>query len=232
MNNQSIEVGVAPDAPPIPDSYDWSLIVDGLNEFLRLRSDPVGMKMFESVEQMENIPRIRRPEIQYALDQIVAQARWYRRTIGITMDDLIGAQCGAPVGLYPETEEWLSRTSMSGVWFNTDDDAVRHQRAMDRLPYGRYKALAVSPILSGRLNPPDIVLIYGTPGQMITLINGLQFSGYKKFDFSVVGESACADSWGRALKTGEPSLSIPCFADRRFGGVPGPTLRRAYTPRY
>jgi hypothetical protein len=27
----------------------------------------------------------------------------------------------------------------------------------------------------------------------------LQWSGYKRFDWSIVGESACADSWGRAL---------------------------------
>ena len=39
------------------------------------------------------------------------------------------------------------------------------------------------------------------------------------FDWSVVGELACADSWGRALKTRTPSLSIPCFAERRYGGV-------------
>jgi len=48
---------------------------------------------------------------------------------------------------------------------------------------------------------------------MIILINGLQWRGYRRFDWSVVGESACADSWGRALATGEPSLSLPCFAN-------------------
>ena len=32
-------------------------------------------------------------------------------------------------------------------------------------------------------------------------------------------ESACADSWGHALKTREVSLSIPCYAERRYGGV-------------
>ena len=41
-------------------------------------------------------------------------------------------------------------------------------------PYGRYQAMAVSPLTSGRLNPPDICLVYATPGQMIILINGLQ----------------------------------------------------------
>ena len=81
-------------------------------------------------------------------------------------------------------------------------------------------SLPVSPLASGRLDPPDIALFYATPGAMMYFINGLQWQGYKRFDWSVVGESACADSWGRALKTGEPSLSLPCFAERRYGGVP------------
>ena len=67
---------------------------------------------------------------------------------------------------------------------------------------------------------------------MISLINGLQWSGYRKFDWSVVGESSCADSWGRALKTGEPSLSIPCFAERRYGAVNDDELLMALPPRY
>ena len=78
----------------------------------------------------------------------------------------------------------------------------------------------------------DIVLLSGTPGQMIILINGLQFRGFKKFEWSVVGESACADSWGRALRTGEPSLSIPCFAERRFGGVQDDEMLMAIPPAY
>ena len=67
---------------------------------------------------------------------------------------------------------------------------------------------------------------------MITLINGLQYRDYKKLEFSVVGESACADSWGRALSTGEPSLSIPCYAERKFGGVQDDELLMALPPSY
>jgi len=85
---------------------------------------------------------------------------------------------------------------------------------------------------SERLGNPDICLIYATPGQMITFINGLQWSGYKKLEFSVVGESACADSWGKALKTGEPSLSIPCYAERKFGGVLDEELLIALPPSF
>ena len=230
----SAAVGVAADAPPAPESYDWPQIVADLNRLLRLTATPVGMKLFERVEEMEAVPRIRRPQTKYALDQIVAQARWLNFTLGITMDDLIGAQCGAPVGLHPNEDdgEWRHRTTMTNVWFESDEDSILHQQAMDVMPSGRYTALAVSPLATGRLDPPDLVLLYGTPGQMIILINGLQFSGYKKFDFGVVGESACADSWGRALRTGQPSLSIPCYAERRFGGVQDDELLIALPPRY
>ena len=96
--------------------------------------------------------------------------------------------------------------------------------------------MAVSPLTSGRLNPPDICLVYATPGQMIILINGLQYTGYKKFEWGVVGETACADSWGRALKTGEPSpvAAVLCRAAlwRRAGrGDADGAARRRIWPR-
>jgi uncharacterized protein (DUF169 family) len=119
---------------------------------------------------------------------------------------------------------------MAGVWFATQADAAAHQKAMNVVPAGKYKALAVAPLASGRLDPPDIALFYATPGAMIYFINGLQWSGYRRFDWSVVGESACADSWGRALRTKEPSLSIPCFAERRYGGVLDDEMLMALPP--
>ena len=143
----------------------------------------------------------------------------------------IGRLC-AVLGLGQQDEEWRCGKNMAGVWFSTQEDSAAHQQAMDVVPYGHYQAIAVSPLVSGRLNPPDICLIYATPAQMILLVNGLQWSGYKKMQWGSVGESACADSWGRAKITGEPSLSIPCYAERRYGGVLEDELLMALPPRY
>jgi len=210
-----------PQAPgfPEPEAYDWNQIVDDLNRLLQLRTTPIGMKLFPTVEEMERIPKLRRPKSIHTTDQIVAQAARLGWTVGITAKDLVGAQCAVVIGLQLADQDWLSGKRMAGVWYSTVEDSSAHQHAMDVVPHGRHAAMAVSPVTSGRLNPPDICLIYGTPGQMIIFINGLQWAGYKKFEWGCVGESACADSWGRALKTGEPSLSIPCFAERRYGGV-------------
>ena len=203
-----------------------------LERTLRLRSQPFAMKMFENRADMEAIPKIRRPQAVHTLDQIVGQASRLGWTVGVTSEDLVGAQCRAVIGLAPADEKFLEGTNYVGVWHGTAEDARKRQEALDVVAYGQYQALAVSPLSSGRLDPPDICLVYATPGQMIILINGLQYTGYKKFEWGVVGETACADSWGRALKTGEPSLSLPCFAERRYGGVPDEEMLMALSPAH
>ena len=212
--------------------YDWDALVAGLNQYLRLRTTPICMKLFETVAEMEAVPKIRRPTNIHTTDQIVGQASRNGWTVGITMDDLVGAQCGTVIGLHPRDDDWLSGDKMNGVWYGTQEDASAHQHAMDVVAFGTNQAMAVSPLVSGRLNPPDICLIYATPAQMILFINGLQWLGYKKLEWGCVGESSCADSWGRALSTGEPSLSLPCFAERRYGGVMEDELLMAIPPSF
>ena len=210
----------------------WRDVVDQLNRFLRLRTTPIGLKMFEHSSDLMEIERLRRPKHIHTTDQIIGQASRNGWTVGITAEDLVGAQCRTVIGLAPRDEEWLSGKHMAGVWFENQHEASLHQHAMDVVPFGRYEAMAVSPLASGRLSPPDICLIYATPAQMILFINGLQWTGFKKLEWGCVGESACADSWGRALLTGEPSLSIPCFAERRYGGVMEDELLMAIPPKF
>jgi uncharacterized protein (DUF169 family) len=213
-----------------PETQDLAGMVADLNALLRLKTTVVGIKMFARIEDMAAVEKIRRPTAVHTTDQIVSMASRLGWTVGITADDLVGAQCRAVIGLGPQDETWLAGTNYVGVWHGTSEDARKRQEALDVVPFGRYQAMAVSPLASGRLNPPDICLVYATPGQMIILINGLQYTGYKKFEWGVVGETACADSWGRALKTGEPSLSLPCFAERRYGGVPDEEMLMALNP--
>jgi uncharacterized protein (DUF169 family) len=224
MSDQSVSIRSG------DDTVDWADLLGRLDRALRLRTTPIGMKLFETVEEMEAVPRIRRPNDIHTADQIVSMASRLNWTVGITGDDLVGAQCQAVLGLGGQDDEWYSGEHMAGVWFDTVENSSVHQHAMDVVPIGKYRAMAVSPLSTGRLDPPDICLVYATPGQMIILINGLQWAGYKKLDWGCVGESACADSWGRALSTGEPSLSIPCFAERRYGGVPDDELLMALRP--
>src|SRR5580693_1100316 len=226
------DLGVDAMQQQLQEQWDFAAMVADLNGLLRLKTTVTGIKMFSRVEDMEAIPKIRRPNAVHTTDQIISMASRLGWTVGITGDDLVGAQCRAVIGLGPQDEKWLAGQSYVGVWHENAEDARKRQEALDVVPHGQYQALVVSPLASGRLNPPDICLVYATPGQMIILINGLQYTGYRKFEWGVVGETACADSWGRALKTGEPSLSLPCYAERRYGGVPDEEMLMALSPSH
>ena len=55
-------------------AFDGPTVVEDLNRLLRLRTTPIGMKLFPSRAEMEAIPKIRRPKEIHTTDQIVGQA--------------------------------------------------------------------------------------------------------------------------------------------------------------
>ncbi len=216
-----------------PDAKQLAGIAERLNQLLRLRSFPIGMKLLEDPQAMAAIPGVRRPPAgkKFTTCQLVTQARMAGFTLGITHDNVPGfSNCGGIVGLNEPSDLYLSGRKMEGVWFQNRAASAAHQAQMPRVPAGKYHALVVSPLRSARLDSPDVCLFYGNPAQMILFINGLQWKRYRRYDFSITGESACADSWGHALKTREVSLSIPCYAERRYGGVADDEMLMALTP--
>src|SRR3974390_721676 len=160
------------------EQFDLAGMVADPNNLLRLKTTVIGMKLFARVEEMEAISKIRRPNAVHTTDQIVSMASRLGWTVGITADNLVGAQCRAGIGLGNAKEAtWQSVQSMGGVWYSTVEAAGAHQAAMNCVADGQYEAMAVAPLASGRLNPPDIALFYATPGAMMYFINGLQGAG-------------------------------------------------------
>jgi len=222
--------------PPIRTRFDGATLKslgDRIMELLKLRTLPVSMKLLGDPGELGDIPGLRRPKAdrRFALCQLVTQCRIVGITLGVTEENLLaGHNCGAIPGLHPLGETFLSGQELEGVWFENREAARQHQDGMPRLEGGSTGAIAMSPLRTARLDAPDIVLFYATPAQMILFINGLQWKRYRRYVFTVTGETACADSWGRALKSREPSLSLPCYGERRYGGVADEEMLMALPP--
>src|SRR6202165_1882288 len=105
-----------------PEPLDLPRMVADLNDLLRLKTTVIGMKMFASVEDMQAIPKIRRPTATHTTDQIVSMASRLGWTVGITAEDLVGAQCRAVIGLAPQDEKWLAGENYVGVWHENAED--------------------------------------------------------------------------------------------------------------
>src|ERR1700728_2483765 len=110
-----------------PEKFDLPGMAADLISLLRLKTTVIGMKMFATVEEMAAIPKIRRPTAVHTTDQIVSMASRLGWTVGITAEDLVGAQCRAVIGLAPQDEKWLDGQSYVGVWHENAADARKRQ---------------------------------------------------------------------------------------------------------
>src|SRR5216683_1612171 len=108
---------------PQPEQFDLAGMVADLNGLLRLKTTVICMKMFARADEMAAIPKIRRPSAIHTTDQIVSMASRLGWTVGITADDLVGAQCRAVIGLAPQDEKFLEGKNYVGVWHGTEEDA-------------------------------------------------------------------------------------------------------------
>src|SRR5437773_12494505 len=88
------------------EPLDLAGVVADLNSLLRLKTTVIGIKMFATVDEMTAIPKIRRPSAVHTTDQIVSMASRLGWTVGITAEDLAGAQCRAVIGLDPTAEKF------------------------------------------------------------------------------------------------------------------------------
>ncbi len=213
------------------DSMDWEKLIRRLEQLMRLKSFPVGFKMLEDADDLDKIPFMRRSQEKVTLCQLITRVRNFDWTVGATADDFVSPACPSIVGLSDIPDLMKDGTFRSIVWVKTREDARRYEQSIPRIPQGKYKAVALAPLV---YNPfqPDMVLIYANPAQMMLLINSLQFEDYEVMEFSCVGESSCSDAIARCHNENKPFLSIPCYGERRYGHAQDEDLVMALPASY
>ncbi|MGD2126706.1 MAG: dephospho-CoA kinase [Desulfobacteraceae bacterium] len=195
---------------------DWKKLIRRMELLMRLKSFPVAFKMLEKKEQLDQIPFMRRTQRKMTLCQLITLVRNFDWTVGAELDDFLSPMCASIIGLTDTPELYKDGTFRSIVWVKSKEDGMKYEASIPRLPLGKYEALAMAPLV---YNPfePDIVLIYANPAQMMLLINSLQFEDYEVMEFYCVGETSCSDAIARCYLNGKPSLTIPCYGERRYG---------------
>jgi dephospho-CoA kinase len=210
---------------------DWEKLIRRLELLMRLKSFPVAFKMLEKKEDLEQIPFMRKSTVKVTLCQLVTQVRNFDWTVGAEVSDFLSPMCASIIGLCDTPDLVKDGTFRSIVWVKTKEDGKKYEESIPRLPLGKYEAVAMAPLV---YNPfePDIVLIYANPAQMMLLINSLQFEDYEVMEFFCVGETSCSDAIARCYLNDKPSLTIPCYGERRYGHAQDEDLVMALPPRF
>lgn len=205
---------------------DWGKLIRRMESLMRLKYFPVALKLLQDKSELAKVPFLRRPANKVTLCQLIGQVRSFDWTVGADQDDFLFASCPSILGLCDIPETHRDGTFRSIVWTATREDGRKMEGSIPRVPTGKYEAVVMAPLA---YNPfePDMVLIYANPAQMMLLINSLQFSRYEVLQFYCVGESSCSDAVARCFNTGKPSLTIPCYGERRYGHVQDEDLAMA-----
>ncbi len=196
--------------------FNWEPLVRRMELLMRLKSFPVAFKMFEKKDELEEVPFIQRPKEKMTLCQLITLARNFDRTVGVAADGFLGPKCPSILGMEDTPETIKDGSFHSITWVQTKKDGLKYEESVPRLPLGKFEAVALGPLVYNPFDP-DIVLIYANPAQMMLLINALQFEAYEVMQFYCVGESSCSDAIARCYLTGKPSMTIPCYGERRYG---------------
>jgi uncharacterized protein (DUF169 family) len=194
----------------------WSKWTRSLEHFLRLKTFPVGLKLFEDPEILSANPWLRRPQEKLTLCQLITIVRTFDWTVGGTAEELATPMCASMLGLAELPGFVTDGTMRSIVWLEKKEDAAACEAVIQRIPHGRYNAFMLAPTAYDPF-VPDIVIVYGNPAQMSLMVNAIQYDKFERLVFYSVGESSCSDVIGRCFTERVAALSIPCYGERRFG---------------
>jgi uncharacterized protein (DUF169 family) len=195
---------------------DWTALTKALEQYLRLKTFPVAFKLLESEEALHQNKWCRIADIKTTLCQLITRVRCFDWTVGAKVENFANPICPYMLGLTEKPQMAKDGTYRAIKWFKELKDSEKFEAQFPTIPPGKYKAVIMAPLVYNPFDP-DIILIYGNPAQMILIINALQYKDYERLQFFCVGESSCTDYIAQCYLTKKPSLTIPCYGERRFG---------------
>lgn len=180
---------------------------------LRLRSDPVGVKLFKGLSEVPlNISRV--PD-RVTVCQLSTLARLHSLTHYATADDIACKRGAASLGLIQLPEDVVVGEDA----YAHTVDVMTAKKLYSSIPMlsPEYKAVLMGP-LSELPVDPDVVLIAGNPAQMLKVVEGwVWFSGEPATLAATGVHGICGYGIANALKTGKLVLTLPCSGARRVG---------------
>jgi len=187
-----------------------------LHEVLRLRTRPVGVKLLEVDPDESGLPLfrpLRDFRRRMTLCQAVALARYYGWPVGLGLDDMSCPGSIVILGLAEMPEYFRDGSISAGLYTEDKELGEKLDSHLPRLPVGRFRGVAVYSLLDA-VETPDVVVFYGTPGQMTKFAAAVAYKTGEPVRLEAMGKAGSCSAIARAYLDGRPYLSLPGLGDR------------------
>ncbi|MGQ9921072.1 MAG: DUF169 domain-containing protein [Desulfobacca sp.] len=194
-------------------------IAEFISNNLRLRTLPVAVHFLRDKAAFP--AKTRQPSVvlqkRITICMGVTMARVYGWTVGLTREDLICVPAMIMFG-FTEAEDQtatLARLFADVNFAGNAEKALQEAGSMTRLAKGEYEALLLLPLAKATA-PPDTVLCYGNPAQIMRLAQAYTYLTGHRVAGHCGGKVECDEYLIAPFKSGQPRLAIPGMGDRIF----------------
>jgi uncharacterized protein (DUF169 family) len=197
-----------------------------LQEILGLESSPVAVKFLTEATALEGF----RPAEKSRYCQALMRAR-RGESVYLTPDEITCPASARALGFKSPPEKLLSGEMPAAYGlFGSPGAASRTIADMPKLEMGKYKAVALAPLVAAPFEP-DVVVVEAKAEQVMWLALASMFKegGRRTFNTGVL-QATCVDATIVPFLTGEVNMSMGCYGcreatdmadDEAIIGIPG-----------
>jgi len=196
---------------------DLKQINDALNQYVRLQTFPVAIRMCTSEEELPQKVRlpIRDLGINISLCHAIAMARRYGWTIAVDKYQTCYA-AGISMGflpLLPDVVDGSFQESV-GLWGMSKEQAATAIQNIPKFEYGKYRYVLMAPVERAAFEP-HLLLIYGNPAQIWILLSGYLFgTGRSGLDVTLSPGAGCTAYITRTIQADECQFGLVGAGER------------------
>jgi MtaA/CmuA family methyltransferase len=197
---------------------DLKKVNEELNFYIRPQTFPTALRMFRQGEPLPE--KVKRPSRDFqkgfANCQTINMVRRYGWTIALTREDSICSLGIIALGFDRELPYYREGNLCEGIYTETAAAGVRSEAAVDKFTHQQYYALVATPLDRCEFEP-HLICIYGTPAQVMRLVQAALWKRGGKLTSSFGGRIDCSEIIVTTMKTDECQVILPCSGDRMFG---------------
>jgi len=178
---------------------DLKQVNDTLNLYVRPQTFPLALKLCQSESELPERVRMPKRDLGYpiTLCQAWGIARRFRWVMAVGKDD----QCCSG-----------GASTMGFTTARTSDES------MNSLQSGKYSHLLMAPLEIADFEP-DLVMLYGSPAQIMRLVQAAGRGAGQSVSAIATGFGDCGDVVARTTSTDQCHFIMPSGGDRVFGGT-------------
>lgn len=192
--------------------------VQTINDRIRVSTQPIGIKL---VKKGESLPdKVKRPSemgSRWALCQAFFAARCNGWMMAIGAEDQACPVAQTLVGFEKVIPFYSEGNLALGMFAETMEAAKLCEDVVPKISFDEYKYVLIGPLVKFKTIVPNLVYIYGTPGQIARLIHGSLYKTGGNMASSFTGRAGCIATIAGCIQQNACQVVVNGNGERVFG---------------